>query len=175
MRKNLILGILIVIFALPGISAWLLYNHPHWLTASTTNKGRLLDPPELMTNLGSQPKWRLILWQKGDCDKRCLAQLDRLARIRLALGRRLYEVDEVLLLPEQSHIQVAGADKVLQEQDIRVVHLPAEKQTIAILANKSSFFIASPDNYLVLNYPLQVKSDAVYHDIKKLLNNPASR
>jgi len=174
MRKNLILLILVILFVLPGASAWLLYSHPQWLKAASTNKGTLLKPSPRVNELGNRAKWRLIFWQNGDCKKKCLAQLDRLARIRLALGRRLYEVDEVLLQPVQSHTNDVEVDKLLQEHDIRVMHLPMARQD-PVLADKAQFFIASPDNYLVLKYPVQVKSEAIYQDIKKLLNNPGSR
>lgn len=174
MRKNLVLLILIIIFSLPGAAAWLFYSHPEWLKAATTNKGTLLTPPELVSELGARSKWRLILWQNDNCQKDCLVQLDKLARIRLALGRRLYEVDEVLLMPSDKSIKVDAAEKMLQEQDIRVLQLNG-KQARPILAEETQFFIASPDNYLVLKYPLQAKSEAIYQDIKKLLNNPASK
>src|SRR5690606_23910729 len=102
-RKKLFISLLILIFLAPGFAALILYKNPHWLGSVTTNRGRFLSPPvALPLEQAATKKWGLILWQPQTCKKICRQELDRLARIRLALGRRLYGVSQYLLV-EKDH------------------------------------------------------------------------
>lgn len=176
-RKYLILVLLGLVFAAPGISAYFFYTHPQWLGEATTNKGLFLDPPVLLTSLSHQtvvgpstgPKWQLILWSPAACEKTCLEQLDKLARIRLALGRRLYDVVPNLLLGAKAPPLPESLKKVLQEQDIHVVQLSGDEKAPG-LKDQLEIFIANPDNFLVLAYQPTVQPGDVFHDIKQLLN-----
>ena len=173
-RRNYIVLILLgLVFAAPGISAYLFYTHRTWLSAAPTNKGMLLNPPVLLASLGDthSRKWRLILWNAGPCEKKCIQQLDKLARVRLALGRRLYDVVPLLLLSAETPPISESLSHALQEQDIQVARLPVDfKQGVLISNPHRTIFIANPDHYLVLSYRSSVKPDDVFHDMKQLLN-----
>jgi len=167
-RNYIVLLLLVALFVAPGVSAYLFYNHLTWLGAAKTNKGELLSPPLLLAKLGMDAKWRLILWSPAGCDQDCMQQLDKLARIRLALGRRLYQVDSLLLLGgEAPPLTTAFADS-LREQDIRVLKLSAEDQHR--LPTNPELFIMNPDDYLVLAYQPTTKPADIFHDLKRLLN-----
>lgn len=166
----LILSALVLLFATPGIAAYLFYTHPQWLGAATTNKGRLLAPAELITAMPAKPKWRLILWSPKDCQDRCLSQLDKLARIRLALGRRLYEVDQWLLIGEETPPLSTPLSKAFAEQDIHVLRLTKQGlEKAPSLQQEAQVFIANPRNYLVLSFDLEAKPEHIFHDLKQLL------
>ncbi|MCA0402641.1 MAG: hypothetical protein LCH30_02475 [Proteobacteria bacterium] len=168
--KYLTLLLLALVFIAPGLSAYFYYNHPEWVTAKTTNKGMLLSPPILLSKeMQKGDKWRLILVERNDCEKDCLQELDKLARIRLALGRHLYEVEQWLVIdkekPNLNELRVQ-----LKTTDIQL--RPLEKESIErIPANLHlyPFFIVSPEGYLILAYPKEVKSADIYHDLKQLL------
>lgn len=176
-RNYLILALLGLVFAAPGISAYFFYTHPHWLGQATTNKGLFLDPPVLLSSLGQHtvvgptagPKWQLILWSPSACETSCLQQLDKLARIRLALGRKLYDVVPNLLLGHDAPSLPDALKKTLQEQDIQVVRMVADAK-IPVLKDHIEIFIANPDNFLVLAYQPMAKPGDIFHDIKQLLN-----
>ncbi|CDZ77513.1 hypothetical protein BN59_01796 [Legionella massiliensis] len=167
-RNYFILLVLALIFAAPGITAYLYYLNPQWLTAATTNKGTLLTPPVLFSEIAQgKPKWRLVYWYPENCEAACLQEADKLARVRLALGRHLYEVDEWLVLAEQNQ-QVQGAiASSLKETDIHVLSLA---KALPILDEKPKVFIANPKGYLVLAYGDDAKPQDIFHDIKQLLN-----
>lgn len=192
LRNYFVLILLGFVFAAPGISAYFFYTHPHWLGDAFTNKGVLLSPPVLLTHLDpskattvsakeirrSSPlrfniksKWQLVLWSPTACEKSCIEQLDKLARIRLALGRRLYEVVPLLLLGANAPPLPKDMVNVLQERDIQVVQLPvgASEHTSA-LKSRLEIFIANPDNYLVLAYLPTARPGDIFHDINQLLN-----
>ena len=175
-RNYVVLFILALVFSLPGLAAYEFYKHPQWLGASSVNKGKLLNPPELLANLNAKPKWRLVLWNPGKCEQSCREQIDKLARIRLALGRRLYEVDELLVIDTQTYALSREFIKNLQEHDINAFGISdAEHKKQTLLTEKPQVFIANPDDYLVLAYELDAKPADIFHDLQQLLRTTKSK
>lgn len=169
--KYCVISLLIIIFSAPGIAAYIFYQHPKWLAAAKTNKGSLLNPPVRMEALALKNKWRIIFWTSGPCDTLCIKELDTLARVRLALGRKLYEVDQLLILGDTSESLSQEARSKVKELDFQVAQLSAkEVNAQAALFSKAGVFLADPNNYLVLSYPSLVNPDDVFHDLKLLLN-----
>ena len=175
-RYYFILCALVFLFAAPGLSAYFFYFHPQWLSSVTTNKGQFVNPPILVPALHSKTtKWQFVLWRPDGCDASCMKQLDQLARVRVALGRRLYDVDLVLLMSANvSSISGAHA-KILSEQSVSDVRLSAsESDKMTPMYSKPMFFIANPDHYLVLAYQTSSQPDDLFHDIKLLLTKGTS-
>ncbi|WP_419420305.1 hypothetical protein ACNVED_03115 [Legionella sp. D16C41] len=168
--KFIPLIILALIFVFPGIAAYLFYIHPQWLQGHPVNKGELLNPPERLENIQEQQKWRLILWNPGECNKNCLLQIDKLARVRLALGRRLLNVDELIIMNKESQIPNSLHDR-LREQDIHLLLISKEQQdSQKMLSKHRRIFIANPNNYLVLAYKSKTKPEDIFHDLQQLLH-----
>lgn len=190
-RNCFILFLLVLVFAAPGLFALFFYSHPTWLSPATTNKGTLLAPPIFLTSLrqdnkdkikikvhqgistktvdlAKDPKWQMILWSPSACEQQCLDELDKLARVRLALGRHLYEIESVLLMGANTPELSSQINKQLKQQDIRVLKL-SSKHEEAALPSKFAIFIANPDNYLVLSYIPTVQPQDIFYDIKLLL------
>lgn len=169
-RPHYVLLLLILLFSLPGVTAYIFYLNPQWLGTATTNKGAFLEPPLLVSPLGGDSKWRLVLWSPTTCERNCIEHLDKLARVRLALGRRLYDVETSLLLGANAGALSTSLTSMLHDKDIHVVKLSAnESERLSMLCNTSNLFIANPDDYLVLSYQITTKSDDIFHDIKLLL------
>lgn len=169
-RYYVTLLLLVFLFAAPGLSAYFLYFHPQWLSKATTNKGQLINPPVLMSELNTNSKWRLVLWSPAACEKSCMDQLIQLERVRLALGRRLYDVDLSLLMGANSKPLSAEQAALLTGHRVSVKVLSAKpSEHLSALYKDSEFFIANPEHYLVLSYPTTAESDDLYHDIKLLL------
>lgn len=153
------------IFACPGLAALWVYNHPQWLNAPTTNKGQLLTPPIKLPDTAGKNKWQLILWYPNYCNLKCRKQIDKLGRIRLALGRHLYEVDEILLSPDKTMFSTALNDQ-LEELNVKI-----KVGAVSSLPDYPQVYISSPENYLVLAYQLTAKPEHIFHDLKQLLNS----
>lgn len=176
MKKNStkfgILFLLALLFAAPGITAYLFFQHPNWLGASTVNRGTFLKPPQLLTALGvHNNKWHILFWSPKDCDNACLKQLDTLARVRLALGRKLYYVDQWFVLGEKATTLTAEEKTLLHELDFQFIQLAAlkDKQNHNLPA-EPAVFLVNPDNYLILKYKSEVAPDDVFKDLKLLVN-----
>lgn len=173
--KHWLLLCLSLLFIAPGVAAYLFYTHPHWLTAETTQKGKLLNPPVLFEAMKpANNKWRLIYWYPRDCDAVCRAELDMLARVRLALGRRLYQVELWLLANQDAKPLPQSFLQALQAQDMQVLQLSSVQNKALAKQLKHSkrkplVFIANPNNYLVLAYAPTVNPSDVYKDLTLLL------
>lgn len=170
-RYYVILLLLVFLFSAPGLTAYFLYFHPHWLSGATTNKGQFIRPPIRVNALRADSKWRLIIWNPVACDASCISQLDKLARIRVALGRRLYDVDATLMQGAQAASLSSQANTFIQTNGMSQVTLPETESTrLSQLYPHPQLLIADPNRYLVLVYPVTAAPDDLFRDIKQLLN-----
>lgn len=170
-NKLCVLLLLVAVFAAPGIAAYVFYQHPGWLGSTKVNKGVLLEPPVVLNALKGQSKWRIVFWTPTACDARCLKQLDTLARVRLALGRKLYQVDQWLILDDQAPSLSKEAQSTIKELDFHVARLSvAEVNAMGTLFTDAKVFLADPDNYLILSYVPSGNPNDVYKDLKLLLS-----
>lgn len=166
-----VLLVLVLMFAAPGIAAYIVYQHPNWLGNAKINKGTLLNPPVLLNALKGQNQWRIVYWTPDACEQSCLKQLDVLARVHLALGRKLYQVDQWLILSKQETSLSPEVTAQLKELNFKLGHLSqVEMNQSMTLFSDAKIFLADPNNYLILSYPEQVNPDDIYKDLKLLLN-----
>lgn len=173
-RRTVLFCFLALLFAAPGVLALFFFRHPEMMAGTPTNQGVLLRPPVSVPALLKTPaNWQLLLWNKGACETACKAALDRLARVRLALGRRARRVDVSLVTSAPASLTDAMLLKTLKDADIRVLGLD-DKALAGLPQNvPSAFFIADPEGYLVLSYAKDAPPGALYHDLKHLLEtNP---
>lgn len=110
-------------------------------------------------------------WSPEACEQQCMKQLDVLARIRLALGRKLYQVDQWLILGNKAPSLSQEQQAFLKDIDFKVATL-SETELIGEnpLFSENKVFLADPGNYLILSYASQVNPNDVYKDLKVLLN-----
>ncbi len=181
MRSKKVLLPLFLVFIAPGIFAILFYMHPSWLGGLPTNKGLLIRPSVPLAALdGSEvesesatekDKWHMVVWCPKGCDTTCLHTLDEMARVRLALGRRLYQVDLWMLQAKQSLVCSHEATEAFKAGAIKKRELSKKAQEEArLLTNKPKVFLADPRHYLVLEYEALGKPSDVFQDLKRLLN-----
>lgn len=168
MRKKFMLLLLLLIFIMPGLSAYYFYTHPQWLSKSTTNRGQLVEKPQQIS-LGTEKKWGLVLWWNKPCDSACIQQLDKLARIRLALGRRLYQVNMYLLLPENIAAPSLETQQMLKEKGIEIKRISVENPQ-KLPFSKETLAISDPKNFVVLTYALGQNPMDIFADMKQLLS-----
>ena len=169
-RNYIILFRLGFLFAAPGISAYVLYLHPNWLGEAKTNKGRLLSPPVLFAHPNAPALWQLVLWHPAACTRDCMAQLDKLARIRLALGRHLYEVSTLLLMDSRLPALSGDLRTALDDQDIHLLRLSKqERESMPVLNSTPAIFIINPEHYLIMAYAPTVKPEDIFYDLKQLI------
>lgn len=161
---------LVLVFAAPGVAAYVFYTHPSWLGSAPTNKGNLLKRAVELGSIEKNEKWRLVLWTPSSCTTSCLQQLDKLARVRLALGRKLYLVEQMLLIDGKPSRINAQAKTNLKNNDVAIQVLSSiDKERLEQLSKTPQIFIMDPENYLILSYQVDVKPEDLYKDLKLLL------
>lgn len=173
LHKNyLALMILVVMFVLPGVLAYFFYCHPTWLGGVETNRGTLLKPPVLFSKFKQNEKWRIAYYSPSICDTTCLGNLDKLARVRLALGRHLYNVDVYLLMDAKTQDLTEKQTKILEELGVNMLKFtPNDSQDKKVFDNVPVFYLVSPENYIILSYTANTQPDDIFQDIKKLVKD----
>ncbi len=175
-RRYGVVIILFLMFTAPGLLALYFYLHPQMLGSETINKGRLIQGAVKIPVLKDKTKWALVYWAPKGCRKDCLQQLDKLARVRLALGRRYYDLDEWLLMDKNTDSLSPELAALLQDQNISQKRINTDAGSLhQLLSSKPEVFIVSPNHYFVLSYATNAPPDDIYKDIKHLLNSSESR
>ncbi|MDF1645998.1 MAG: hypothetical protein P1U61_03310 [Legionellaceae bacterium] len=172
-RNKKVLMALFFVFLAPGILAIIFYMNPSWLGGLPTNKGLLVRPSEQLSCLdtSSEDKWHLTVWCPKGCDKACLHTLDDMARVRLALGRRLYQVDLWLLQGTEGVRCPQDIKQALKVEAVKSQVLSQQEQeAVSHLQNQAKVFLVDPNKYLVLEYAATDQAADVFQDLKRLLN-----
>lgn len=173
-KKNsnyITLVLLALLFMAPGIAAYVFYLNPQWLGSVTTNQGQFVNAPIKIDALANrESKWNLVSVNLQACEIACMEQIDRLARVRLALGRKLYNVQEWLILDPDAVLSEEYKNR-LRDHDVRLLLLTREqKEMLFILNDQPAVYIANPEGYLVLAFKPDAKSESIFHDLKQLIN-----
>ncbi len=171
-RKKVLFALFLVFLA-PGVLAILFYMHPDWLSGLPTNKGTLVQPATQVSFLedNSKDKWHLAVWCPRGCDDACLEVLDKMARVRLALGRRLYQVDLWHLQGHAGKTCEKASEGALTSGAVKSHTLSAQEESgVLLFSNQMKVFLIDPNHYLVLEYSADGKPEDVFQDLKRLLN-----
>ncbi|PJD92890.1 MAG: hypothetical protein CK424_04800 [Legionella sp.] len=168
MKRTTIICLLILVFAAPGIAAYFAYTHPNWWT-TTTNHGQLLQPPPVLHHESITKKWQLIYWGGDHCDVACRKRLDDLARVRLALGRRLYHVDMVLAVNAKTSDVSEVVQHQLQQVDGHILLL--DEVDAKVLGATPAIYIVNPAHFVILAYSATQPNDDIFQDLKKMVSD----
>ena len=154
---------MLALFVLPSLLAVFLFYNPWQFSLSHVNKGLLLTPPKQVETIKaiSQDKWLLLLVVESSCHDECLKTLDKMKRIRMALGKDMYRINQALVstqtLPAEK-IKRLGEVKGLDTQVVKL----GEPMTAGI-------YIQDPLGNIMLTYSPEVKPNDVYSDLTRLL------
>ncbi|MDX2346342.1 MAG: hypothetical protein QNK11_05690 [Legionella sp.] len=175
MRSKKTLIALLLVFIAPGVLAVLFYMNPNWLAGLPTNKGVFIRPAVKLSSLGGdvadKDKWHLVVWCPKGCGAACLDAVDEMARVRLALGRRLYQVDLWVLQGQTGVICNQDIAKAFKAKAIKTRALSSDEQlAVSVLDDKPKIFLADPNQYLVFEYTEKNKPNDVFQDLKRLLS-----
>ena len=158
--------ILLMIFLLPLVIAFLISQHN---TFSTTNYGHWA-PHDMHWKFSKKSKtpWKLLLNINGQCDKSCINELDALGRVRLAMGRKAYDLSIYLILPELKYLD-KELEQVLVTQGIQVEisQHPKDNRKNAF-TNYPIILVDAKDN-AVLMYRFKFEPKKIFNDMNKLI------
>ena len=183
------LWMLILLFALPAVAAWIFYFNPQWLPQGRTNHGTLIDPPRPVASLTLKTpeggpfdwspfkdQWTMTVVAEGRCDEQCIEQLIKVRQIRRAMAANRQRIERLLiLLPDAAgKLQLPSLDG-LEGTRLAVVDSadePATRELFAVAPAtiENSLFLIDPRADLMMVHDMsQITSKQILQDLEKLL------
>lgn len=114
-KSKFTLLLLLVIFIVPSLGSWFLYNYTNiGKDGGASSNGDLILPPRPLENVDlldpSSPdkkaelyrKWNLLYFTNENCDQTCVKNVYRMRQIRLAIGKHYGRIQRVLLVKQIS-------------------------------------------------------------------------
>ncbi|OGV27658.1 MAG: hypothetical protein A3F18_07725 [Legionellales bacterium RIFCSPHIGHO2_12_FULL_37_14] len=154
-----ILGILLIIFLLPLICSVWLYSHKSYVANYKTNRGELLKESIFIPELQSSRPWQLVYIVNQACTDLCMHDLTNLAKMRLSLGRKLYNVQLTL-----AQAPVFNKQK-LQDMDVKFVNIRHIPNSLSV----PKVWLLDAKGRVVLVYQDTSKLNDIYSDLKHLI------
>jgi cytochrome oxidase Cu insertion factor (SCO1/SenC/PrrC family) len=182
----------LMIFALPMLSAWLLYQWDnHHAPVKTRNYGQLIQPPLDLSQLNlqtsdahdqsqSRGKWLLLYVSPISYDPLCEDNLRKMRQIRIATGKDMQRVARAVLTfshqPADNHLH-----QLLMTDYVGTVHFITDKQTFVhfikplsnaeLVLQQGYLYLVDPLGNVMMAYESNTDSAPIYKDLTHLLNN----
>jgi len=171
---------LLLVFVLPMILAWYLYQHPGLLKGHT-NHGQLLKPPLQFNQLSLEEfdsqslkgKWLILYLDELPCALNCQKNLYKMRQVRTALGKESGRVGRLLVLMGSPQ----ALDSLLRERldkdyvgmQIAFISQTVRQDFFQKGAAASGFYLIDPLGNIMLSYPKDVPPEHLFKDLQHLL------
>ena len=191
-RSRLTLLILVILFALPIVLAWIATKNKSWQPTNSKNNGELLEPvrplPEFTLNKidgtdfkleDIRRKWTLIYFVAQSCDQSCQESLVKVRDVRLAQSGDALRVQYFLIYAQKpAASEVASLAKehprlnlLVAEGDSATVLLNTFKlNTDELLAQTHRVYLVDPIGNLMMYYSEGFPGNGLLKDIRYLLH-----
>lgn len=179
-RRKLVM--LLVLFLIPPVGAWLTWQYlgSHGV-GSTTNTGTLIQPARaldtsgVLADAGVRGRWTYVMFAPGDCDAQCMDQLYITRQARLAMNKDIPRVERLLILG--SAPGPALAEHLEKEHEDLHWLVPGEGGSAFRAAFRgegfapdgSRFFLVDPLGNLMMFYADTGAAKGIIRDLQKLL------
>ena len=184
-RGRLYLIVLILLFLLPLVVAWLMVGR--WQPGGSVHHGELLDParplPALnLQRLNGEPltldqlrgRWHLVYLGTGtECGPECRDSLYNMRQVRLALGRDSIRLSNLLLLDRPPNAELG---RWLQQEHPAMLKARGDGTVGTFL--REAFptggegpwvYLLDPLGNLVMRYGAASNADGMLEDLERLL------
>lgn len=174
------LALLLVFLGPLALAVIAFYGPWDWVPGGAAH-GEFIQPPvplptgELTTLSGAptapdwyRGRWSLIYARTAECREQCIAELNRLNQVRLALGEDLRRVQLVFLfsgtgpeLPNEAALLAVRLDDAAGAELLEL--LGAE------IVGNGKIYLADPLGNLVMTYPPDAEQRGILEDLERLL------
>ena len=178
LRKFRVVLILGVLFLGPFIAASIYFFTIDKEAIGTMNHGTFIQPPvsigdldiatldgRQLSNSAMNRKWAIVV-NNAVCEASCLDNIHKIRQLRLALAQEMTRV--VRILTTQTPLdkaQLATIEQAYPDTIIAVIKSPITPPVLA----QDGIYIIDPRGFIILQYPLNESSEAIYKDLTHLL------
>jgi len=191
-RSRLTLIILVIMFALPIVFAWIATKNKSWQPSNSKNYGELVEParplPEfsLKTIDGTgfkledlRRKWSFIYFAAQSCEQHCQESLVKVRDARLAQSGEALRVQYFLIFTQQPD---AAQIAELSKEHPRLIVLLAEGDSANAMLNTFKLtgdeslvaaqrvYLVDPIGNFMMYYPDSFQGNGLLKDIRHLLH-----
>ena len=191
-RSRLTLIILVILFALPIVFAWIATKHKSWQPTSGKNYGELVQPARPLPEFNLKKpdgtdfklddmrrKWSYVYFAAQNCDQHCQESLVKVRNARLALSGDALRVQYFLVYTQMP--AAAELASLSQEHPRLIVLLAGPDKDRALLdafrlsAAESleaaqRVHLVDPIGNLMMYYPADFPGNGLLKDIRYLLH-----
>jgi cytochrome oxidase Cu insertion factor (SCO1/SenC/PrrC family) len=178
------LWLMVAIFALPAVAAWIFYLNPGLLPATRVNRGELVEPVRpwpaalaLTRPDGSAfdatafgDRWTLVVPSRAPCGAACERRLIDLRQIRLALGESRYVVERLAVLVGDAP---AALGEPLAGTQVARAGAGQDPQVQALFGPDPDIwdriYVVDPFGNLMMRYAADAPPKDVLKDMERLL------
>lgn len=173
-----LLALILALFALPILVALGLYAM-QWRPAAVASYGELVTPPRPLPASGlSAPdgralgtaelrgRWLMVLAVPGACAAECLARIDEIRRIQVALYRNMGRVGRLVLSDASDEPLLAAARAT---PDLLLAHPDGPWRDLLADTTAPRLMLLDPLGNLVMRYPPRPEPTGVKRDLERLL------
>jgi hypothetical protein len=179
-RRKLVL--LLVVFLIPPVGAWLAWQYlgTHGV-GSTTNTGTLIQPVRpldatgVLADAGVRGRWTYVMFAHGGCEARCMEQLYITRQARLAMNKDIPRVERLLVLDGEP--DAALAEHLAKAHEDLHWLVPGEGggafraafRGEGFAPDGTRFFLVDPLGNLMMFYADTEAAKGIIRDLQKLL------
>jgi cytochrome oxidase Cu insertion factor (SCO1/SenC/PrrC family) len=181
------LWLLIAIFALPPVAAYVVY-FAGWMPDMTTNKGVLIQPVEPFPELSLQTleggeldrtvldrQWVMLTFTDAACDEPCQTRVHDLRQIWKALAEGRKHVERMLVVGRQQEDDFADFLKDYEGMHVAVASGESYSKLLMSLsksgeAEPGAVFLVDPMGNLMMRYLPQQPAKDILADMDHLLS-----
>lgn len=167
-RGRLMLALIVALLALPfGIAAALYFGG--WQPARTIQHGNLLSPPQLLPEAllrstgKNREKWIFMLRINGTCKPECIARLDEMRRIHVALYKNMGRLSRAVLTDHPNDPALLALQAA--QPDLLLLTVTPD----APLASADPLLLIDPQGQLIMTYPADAPPQDMRADLERLL------
>lgn len=128
--------LLMLVVALPMVSAYVIYHTGWGMPTGTVNKGVLLTPPQSLSAMNlvqadgevwdidsEEKRWRYVIPGGADCDQTCMDNLYLTRQVHIRLNEKARRVERIYLTFDQE-LSPSLAEHIAKEHPkLRVMHI----------------------------------------------------
>jgi hypothetical protein len=167
-QGRLMLALIVGLLALPFVIGAALY-FGGWQPPRISHHGHLISPPRqlsgqmLRSAAKNDQKWIFLLKVSGPCADACLARLDEMRRIHVALYKNMSRVSRAVLTDRPDDPALLALSR--SQPDLLLLTAPAGE--LADIADP--VLLVDPQGQLIMTYPADASPQGVRADLERLL------